>query len=199
MGGCRLPRRRSSLARTPGSGRMTRGADDEIAETDEPAAPGITRRALLSGAGATGIVALGTAGVLAASRAGTGADATGSAVAAAGPHQAGIDRPALPQQHCLLVIADVDTGALRASLASLGARVAEVTSHPAGLADLTPDGPGDLTVTVGLGATALAATAHPELADLVTLPDFAGDAQLPATRRGGDLLVSVNASDPSVL
>lgn len=171
--------------------------DPESREAEVPASPrGMTRRALLTGAGATGIVALGTAGVLGAAR--TSGTASTS-VAAAGAHQAGIDRPALPQQHCLLVIADLDTGALRDSLAALGARIAEVTAPPLGLADLTPDGPGDLTVTVGIGPGALAATAHPELAELLALPEFAGDAQLPPPRRGGELLLSVNASDPSVL
>ena len=69
--------------------------------------------------------------------------------------------------------------------------------HP--LTELTPDGPGDLTVTVSLGAAALAATAYPRLADFVTLPAFAGDADLPADRRGGGILISVNATDPVVL
>lgn len=159
----------------------------------------VTRRAVLVGtaaAAATGAVGFGTGALLA-----SGGDESpgGSPIAAQGVHQAGIDRPAAPQQYCLLAVADLDLHSLRASLSALGTQVAAVTTQPAGLADLTPDGPGDLTVTVGLGARALRATSHPELGALADLPDFVGDAELAADRRDGDLFISVNSSQPTAL
>ena len=90
----------------------------------------------------------------------------------------------------------MDVIALAASLAALGDAIVAVTDAAGPTLELTPDGPGDLTVTVGIGPTALAATRHPELAAAAELPEFAGDADLPADRRGGDLYLSVNASDP---
>jgi dye decolorizing peroxidase len=120
-------------------------------------------------------------------------------VPSSGVHQAGVALPAIPQSACLLVVADLDRTALRTSLAALGEAIARVTDPEAPPTAPTPDGPGDLTVTVGLGPDTLAASDHPELADLVTLPQFRGDAALPADHRGGDLLISVNASDPTIL
>ena len=170
-----------------------------IDESDAGVSAGISRRALLTGTGVAGAMALGTLAFVA-SAGGDPADVrTGTPVPAGGEHQAGIQRPPVPQQHCLIAVLDLDLASLRSSLGALGAHIDVVTAQPHGLADLTPDGPADLTITVGLGPDALAATAHPELAGVVELPEFAGDAALPAKRRGGDLLVSVNASDPTVL
>ncbi len=164
-----------------------------------PSLDALSRRALLTGAGVAAVVAAGASGMLATGRgAGSERSPEGASVDARGTHQAGIARPEVPQRHCLLSVVDVDTTALRSTLRALGGAIAAVTAHP-GLADLTPDGPGDLTVTVGLGARALAATAHPELADAVAFPSFSGDEALPADRLGGDLLLSVNASDATVL
>lgn len=126
-------------------------------------------------------------------------DAEGAAVTASGAHQAGIARPAVPQRHCIVAVGDLDTGALRASLAVLGEVVLRLTDRSAPVTAVTPDGPGDLTITVGVGARALAATARPELASLVGLPSFRGDDALPADRVGGDVLLSVNATDPTIL
>lgn len=162
---------------------------------------GISRRALLWGGGAGALAvgaglggwALGTAQTVDA----TGVTAT--AVPVTGIHQAGVGRPALPQQHCLVAVADLATGDLRATLAALGATIAELTAADGGQHAELPDGPGDLSVTVGLGPTALAATGWTELAGTLDLPVFSGDEVLPAAHRGGDLLLSVNASDPVVL
>ena len=168
---------------------------------------GISRRRLLLGTGA---------GALAAGAAGVGGYAIGRAtadddpeptsagpepVAAAGAHQAGVTRPPVPQSSALVAIADLDLtpATLAASLTALGDKIARISDPGASDLALTPDGVADLTVTVGLGVGALAATAHPDLAKAVQLPSFAGDALLPPARRGGDLLISVNASDPTVL
>ncbi len=169
---------------------------------DSPAPDGVTRRVLLVGgatAVATGAIGLGAGAVVTGGIAGAAETGAAPPVAALGEHQAGVDRPASPQQYCLLAVADLDVGALRTSLATLGTQIALVTAQPAGVFDLTPDGPADLTVTVGLGARALAATNHPELASLTDLPEFSGDSALAADRRGGDLFVSVNSSQPMVL
>ncbi len=118
---------------------------------------------------------------------------------AVGRHQAGVALPTLPQRSCLIAVADVDRTTLQETLRSLGEAIARVTDPEQPLTEQTPDGPGDLTVTIGLGPRALAATAHPELAASATLPAFRGDDTLPADRLGGDLLISVNASDQMIL
>lgn len=157
-----------------------------------------TRRALLLGGG----VALGAAGAAVpllgrvAEPAPAPSASASARVLAAGAHQAGVAEPAAPQQHCLLAVGDLDRGALQASLAALGELVLALTGDEPDPA-LLPDGAGDLTVTIGVGPEALAAT--PAAPTVLALAEFAGDAALPAERRGGDLLLSVNAADPSVL
>ncbi len=158
----------------------------------------LSRRALLTGVGAVGVAAVGTVAVQRAAQTSHGI-ADGAPVPAHGTHQAGINRPETPQRHCLVAIIDVDVTLLATTLTELGTRIAQLTAQPHGLQDVTPDGPGDLTVTVGLGPRALAATAHPELASLVELPEFAGDDAIAESRRGGDLLLSIGGSDPSTL
>jgi dye decolorizing peroxidase len=176
------------------------GSGPSPAPESSPAGSTFSRRALFAGVGAAGVAGL--AGfALGSAVDGPSQDAALTAtgpVPALGEHQPGIERPRIPQQHCLLAVLDVDIDELRESLAGLGERIVELTD-PAAAAPPVPDGPGDLSVTVGLGARALAATAAPELADLVALPPFAGDAGLPAEVLGGDLLLSVNASDPGIL
>ena len=174
----------------------------------------MSRRRLLLGTGA-GVVALGVGGY-ALGRAdtaptGAAADTTAPAPTAAaeptiatpipavGIHQAGVAAPAVPQSHCLVAVADLDRSALSASLAALGDAICALTDAADPVREVTPDGPGDLTVTVGVGPDALASTSRPDLAAAATLPEFAGDAELTADRRGGDLYISVNASDPLIL
>jgi dye decolorizing peroxidase len=164
--------------------------------------PGISRRALLAGVGAASLTGLGgfaLGSLVDGSPDQPGPRAVPAPVPARGPHQAGVQRPETPQQHCLVAVFDLDPGALETTLTALGARIAQLTDPSSPPAPPTPDGPRDLSVTVGLGARALAATRAPDLADLVALPDFAGDAELAPELRGGDLLLSVNASDPAPL
>lgn len=126
----------------------------------------ISRRHLLLGAG-TAALAAGCAAAPAAS----------TAVDPYGVHQAGVVTPA--QRHCAVSVWDVPD----LDLAALGKEIASLRANPA-LAGLPVD---DLTVTVGLG---------PRLArEVGELPEFPGD-QVPASSRGGDLLVQVCGDDP---
>lgn len=184
---------------------MSEGTESGEHPTPEPDR-GVSRRGLLLGAGAVagalGAVGVGWA-VETSREAGqvvepAGPD-EGTPVEAGGTHQAGVERPATPQQHCLVEVADLDITVLAVSLDVLGRHILRLTDPENSDLTLTPDGPGDLTITVGLGSSALAATLYPGLADAVTLPDFRGDASLPAERRGGGILISVNASDPLIL
>jgi dye decolorizing peroxidase len=172
------------------------------------AAGDLSRRALLLGTGAAaGAVAgaLGSTAIWSAAPpmnpAGppAAAELHGSPVAAAGGHQSGITRPAVPQRHCIVAVAELDTASLESSLRALGEQILRITDPARSDPALFPDGPGDLTVTVGLGARALAATGHPALHSAVSLPAFRGDDTLPADRLGGDIFLNVNASDPAML
>jgi dye decolorizing peroxidase len=120
-------------------------------------------------------------------------------VSARGAHQAGITRPAVPQRQCIVVVAALDTNELESSIRALGEQILRVTDTRRPDPALFPDGPSDLTVTVGLGPGALAATRHPDLASTVALPSFRGDELLPSDRLGGDILLSISASDPALL
>ena len=84
----------------------------------------------------------------------------GAAAPSAGRHQVGITLPAVAQSSCLVAIADLEPAALARSLAALGQAIGKVTDQDHPVISVTPDGPGDLTAIVGLGAGALAATAH---------------------------------------
>ncbi len=186
---------------------MTEPHDDEPAAGRERT--GLSRRSLLFGTG-VGVLAgaaVGAAGTAAVTSRSPDASRSpdpsrspdqGAPVPAVGEHQAGIARPALPQQHCLVVVGDIDRTSTAASLTALSAAIRTVTDAAAPDLAVTPDGPGDLTVTVGLGARPLA-DLDPTLAGAVALPVFAGDDDLDPDRRGGDILLSVNATDPVVL
>ncbi len=186
--------------------------------TEQAPAPGqsggVSRRRLLLGTGA-GVVALGVGGY-ALGRADTAptSDAAdiatpapaaaaeptiGTPIPAIGIHQAGVTAPTAPQTHCLVAVADVDRSALSASLGDLGDAVRALTDTDDPVLDVTPDGPGDLTVTIGVGPDGLASTSRPDLAATVTLAEFAGDAKLTPDSRGGHLYLSINASDPLIL
>lgn len=175
---------------------------------DESAAPrtsvALTRRALLLGTGAAA-GALGATAIWKATTPTSPAEQSSDSlphsmrVAATGAHQGGVARPAILQRHCIVVVAALDTGSLESSLLALGDQILRITDPASADPALFPDGPGDLTVTVGLGPDALAATSTPALASVLALPLFRGDDVLPADRRGGDIFLSVNASDPAVL
>ncbi|NYD68160.1 Dyp-type peroxidase [Agromyces atrinae] len=179
--------------------------------TERTDTPRPSRRSVLLGAGA-GLVAgiAGTVGanaVISAGGSGT-APATptadipprGAAVTATGRTQAGIARPGTPQMNCLVAVFDLDLaddavrGALPARLEALGAAILALSSPGAA----NPDGSGDLTVTVGLGPRVVAAI-DPALPGALALPAFAGDDAIPARRNGGDLLLSLSATDGGLL
>ena len=117
-----------------------------------------------------------------------------------GDHQAGIARPATPQPYCLLgVLAVADTN--RQAIADALESVSSVIRAFAGtdvVTPETPDGAGDISVTVGLGprlVTAIDAT----LPAATAMPTFAGDQHIPEHRRDGDALINVCSSNPAVL
>jgi len=169
--------------------------------TEQSGSRGISRRTLLLSSGA-GALAVGAAGAAAFAVGSTTTDAAASAepaVAAAGHHQAGISRPQTPQRHCLITVGTLSAATLQSSLSALGAAITRMTDPDDPVQHVTPGGPGNLSVTVGLGTAALAGTAHPSLADAVELPLFRGDATLPVARRGGDIVLSVNSDDPMIL
>lgn len=139
----------------------------------------ISRRGLLLGAGAVGLVA------------GCGG-AAAPAIAVVDPHgprQAGIARPPVPQRHCAVSVwdipADTTTDAVLTRLsASITALATGVDPALTGLPAM------DLTVTVGVG---------PRVAPGIgELPVFPGD-QVPAGLSGGDLLLQVCGNDPLVV
>lgn len=129
------------------------------------------------------------------------ASAHGGRVAVHGTHQAGVVRPDTPQTFGLLTVADLPEDqhsrpVLRELLARLGETIAALIDHPP--SESMPDGAGDLTVTVGLGPRLVAAL-DPTWPGAEGLPPFAGDEGIPASRRGGDLLIAAYATDPGVL
>lgn len=185
----------TSGSETPASGGETPANAGRPGAAD---ATRVSRRGLLFGTG-IGVIAGAAAGIGGALTVGAVADPEGpegTPVAASGVHQAGVARPALPQAHCLVAVADLDRAALTQTLDALTREIRALTAGER--PEVTLDGPGDLTVTVGLGARAVAAL-DPALADTVVLPAFAGDDALDPAMRGGDILLSVNATDPIVL
>lgn len=118
-------------------------------------------------------------------------------VPAAGPTQAGIDRPATPQSHGLLHVYDLDDPSELDFLGPLGDRIIELTdpaSREPEVRAILPDGPGDLTVTVGLGPRPMRAR-RPDGPGTEDLPRFAGDDGIDSSRLGGDLLIATYATD----
>lgn len=176
--------------------------------------PGPTRRRLLAGsmAGAVaGVAAGGTGGWWAGSRADESApsaesaavpDARGLAVEAEGTRQAGVDRPATPARQLAFVVLG-GTGAVprdRAGVAALLAGLGDVVRALTASAPVDlriPDGPGNLTIQVGVGA-AWAELGEPGLGARVQLPAFRGSDGLAADVRAGDLVLAVAADDPAL-
>ncbi|MEV8268316.1 Dyp-type peroxidase [Microbacterium sp. NPDC076911] len=119
-----------------------------------------------------------------------------------GAHQAGLDRPATPQAHALIIVADSDAlsdqPSLLAWLASVGEVVDTCTDIDRASPDILPDGPGDLAVTIGIGPR-LVALVDNDLPDAGPLPPFAGDSAMHDSVVGGDVLIAVYSSDVSVL
>jgi len=170
-----------------------------------PASP--SRRTLLLGSlGAVGAAAVGGLAGYGIGRLGDTAQAapavsgasTIAPVPATGRTQAGVSRPATPQAHGLLLVADIggdDLGFLAAVSESILAMTGtDASTH----VDVLPDGPGDLTVTIGIGPR-LVAAADASLPGAEDLPLFAGDDAIDAARRGGDILIAAYSSDPTIL
>ncbi|NLP84313.1 Dyp-type peroxidase [Microbacterium sp. CFH 90308] len=170
---------------------------------------GISRRALLLGGGGLGLgvvataVAVSTAHAPSAEPAASATSpAEGGPVPAHGAQQAGIARPATPQRNGLVVVADLDgnpdAATVLAALAAAGAAVDACTDPDRFDPIVLPDGPGDVTVTVGLGPRLVRAI-DPTLPGADELPVFLSDQGLAAEATGGDLLIAVYASDAAAL
>lgn len=181
-----------------------------------PASAGPSRRAILTGAlgvlvGAGAGIAAGRTtarsapSALPSTTAPTAAPPTAAppsvtppaAVDPAGATQAGIERPATPQRSGLIAVLDLADPASLTWLGAVGSQILELTA-PGSVSDALPEGPGDLAVSVGLGPRVVAAVS-PDLPGAQDLPDFAGDQTIDDLHRGGDVLISVYASDPGVL
>ena len=169
------------------------------------ATPRPSRRAILTGAlgGAAGLAA--GVGGMAIARPVAPAPAptrpvdstsAGAAVPAAGTHQGGIHSPVTPQRFGRIAVYALPSVDI-AWLAALGERILDITSTTSAHAFL-PDGPGDLTITVGIGPRLVAAI-DPALPGAEDLPAFVGDGAIPESARGGDLLLAAHSSDPTVL
>lgn len=157
----------------------------------------VSRRRLFLGAGvgALGGLAVGAGVTTALQPPAPVVPAAGLPIPAAGAHQAGIGRPANPQPHNLVIVANLDLDAAGRTLAELGAAILRLTGGDD--TETLPDGPGDLTVHVGVGPRVLAR--NPAVAGLADMPLYTGDAALPASALGGDLLVMIQASNPGML
>lgn len=119
-------------------------------------------------------------------------------------HQNGIVVPSTPQPHGLLLAADLDfldTGEGAEKLSGLTAFLTVLHSTLVTAFDdqaIAPDGPADLTVTVGFGPRAVQLIS-PQLPGGRELPEFSGDSDMNERARGGDLLLAIHASDPGVV
>lgn len=165
----------------------------------EGSPPGPNRRAVLAGALglAVGAGAGAAVGFTFRDQDGrtTASAPTADLVDATGAYQAGIDRPATPQRHGLVLSIDL-AGTDLTFLPALGEAIVTLTGN--GDRDVLPDGPFGLTITVGLGPRLVAAH-HPGMPGGEELPLFAGDQDIPEAGRGGDLLLALYGNDPGSL
>ncbi|MFJ4949661.1 iron uptake transporter deferrochelatase/peroxidase subunit [Streptomyces sp. NPDC088760] len=174
-----------------------------------PGANGISRRALLGTAGATGLVlgaAGGAAGYAAAPAGATPLTSVGSDRAMFhGKHQPGITEGLQARGH--LVAFDLAPGAGRKEAAALlrrwsatAERLMAGEAAPHGDTDVARDaGPSSLTVTFGFGRSFFGRTGLEQQrpAALDPLPDFSSD-RLDKSRSDGDLWVQIGANDALV-
>ncbi|MBG6055640.1 dye decolorizing peroxidase [Salinibacterium sp. CAN_S4] len=161
-----------------------------------------TRRGLLQGAlgGAIGFAAgAGSGAAVVSGTAATPAARPGAGrpqpVPASGCYQAGIHLPASPQLFGRIAVLEIG-GSTLGWLAALGRRVIQLTEDGDG--EILPDGPGDLTISVGIGPR-LVRAADPTIIGTTDLPAFAGDEGITPGHVGGDVLLAVHSSDPTVL
>jgi dye decolorizing peroxidase len=179
------------------------------AETGLPAGSGISRRALLGTAGATGLVlgaAGGAVGYASAPAAATPLTSVGSdEVMFHGKHQPGITEGLQARGH--LVAFDLAAGAGRKEAAALLRRWSQtaqrlMAGEPSGSddTDVARDaGPSSLTLTFGFGHSFFARTGLEKQRPVALdpLPDFSSD-QLDKARSNGDLWVQIGADDALV-
>lgn len=158
----------------------------------EQESSGISRRSLLSGA--VGAVAgVGAASVTAYATSPREEEAVPQTVSPVGPHQAGINQPATPQTFGLLRVYNVGPDLM--FLPAVGKVIRELCDTGA---DVLPDGPRRLTVTVGVGPD-LVSSLGAEVPDVGPLPAFARDDQIDPLHHGGGLVIAAYADDPGVL
>ncbi|MHC3471260.1 iron uptake transporter deferrochelatase/peroxidase subunit [Streptomyces sp. 7R007] len=184
-------------------------APDEGATRPAPAAAGLSRRALLGTAGATGLV-LGAAGAAvgyaAAPSEATPLTSLGADMAMFhGKHQPGITDALQAKGH--LVAFDLTAGAGRKEAAALLRRwsaTAErlMAGEPTGSddTDVARDaGPSSLTITFGFGHSFFSRTGLEKQRPVALdpLPDFSSD-HLDKSRSDGDLWVQIGANDALV-
>ncbi|MFJ6389123.1 iron uptake transporter deferrochelatase/peroxidase subunit [Streptomyces sp. NPDC091972] len=184
--------------------------DEDASSPERPTAgQGISRRALLGTAGATGLVlgaAGGAAGYAAAPAAATPLASVGSReVMFHGKHQPGITDGLQARGH--LVAFDLAAGAGRKEAAALLRRWSRTAQRlMAGEASATGDtdvardaGPSALTLTFGFGHSFFARTGLEKQRPVALdpLPDFSSD-QLDKARSNGDLWVQIGADDALV-
>lgn len=158
----------------------------------------------IAGVGVGGIAGLGIGLGLGdrspSSEAATGPEPGGrpAQVPAHGRTQAGVDRPGTPQQHGAIGVLDVpdvqSSAEVLALCGALGDSVTSLTSAPAH--EALPDGPGDVSVTIGLGPR-LVRLLGTDLPGSEDLPTFAGDTELDPDHTGGDLLLAAYSGDPN--
>ncbi len=155
---------------------------------------GVTRRDVLLAGGGLAVGVAGAVGLDSVVRAEAADDARQSPF---GPNQAGIARPATPQSNGLVSVFDLADGSLGTTLTTLSNSIVACTTAGGDLG-ATPDGPGDLTVTIGVGPR-LVGSIDPALPGATDLPAFAGDESLASHNIGGDLLIGIYASNVGVL
>lgn len=179
----------------------------------EPSQTGPTRRHVLGALGGGLLLgaALGSEGRALLADARDPDPATGAPSESVGPardkHQRGIDAPETPQAHGLVLVGDLTfldvadsdqevdaVGQLGVFLLALQGAIESAFADPA----IAPDGPGDLTVTVGFGPRAVRLIS-PKLPGATELPEFAGDSGIDGRSRGGDLLLALHGGDPGLL